>query len=90
MSCDPQSDLRCASLSAHESGIFELLRQLYPARLLFLLLKKRKSPHAVGTGVANASKATQEELGPNALDKQRLSATERLFLISHSSFLIPL
>ena len=27
--------LRCASLSAHESGIFELLGQLYPARLTF-------------------------------------------------------
>ena len=35
-----KSDLRCASPSAFESGIFELLGQLYPARLLFLLLKK--------------------------------------------------
>ena len=61
-----KSDLRCASLSAHESGIFELLGQLYPARLLFFLLKKRKSPHAVGTGVANASKATNDAVGPNA------------------------
>ena len=73
MLCDPQSALRCAEHpSAHESGIFELLGQLYPARLLFLLLKKRRSPHAVGTGVANASKATHEKLGPNALDKQRM------------------
>ena len=35
----------------------------------FLLLKKRKSPHAVGTGVANASKATNVEAEPNALSK---------------------
>ena len=40
MSYDYKSVLRCASLSAFESGIFELLGQLYPARLLFLLLKK--------------------------------------------------
>ena len=46
MSSYYKSDLRCASLSAHESGIFELLRQLYPGRLLFLLLKKvgRRTP----------------------------------------------
>ncbi len=56
-----KSDLRCAEHpSAFESGIFELLGQLYPARFLFLLLKKRKSPHAVGTDVANASKATND------------------------------
>ena len=36
-----KSDLRCASLSAHESGIFELLRQLYPARLLFFAVEKK-------------------------------------------------
>ena len=66
MLCDPQSGLRCASPSAPESGIFELLGQLYPTRFLFLLLKKRKSPHAVGTGVANASKATNVEAEPNA------------------------
>ena len=41
MSCYPQSDLRCASLSAHESGIFELLGQLYPARLLFFAVEKK-------------------------------------------------
>ncbi len=82
-----KSDLRCASLSAPESGIFELLGQLYPARLLFLLLKKSRSPHAVGTGVANASKATNDAVGPNALDKQRLSAAERLFPIPHSSLI---
>ena len=66
MSCYYKSDLRCASLSAHESGIFELLGQLYPARLLFLLVKKSRSPHAVGTGVANALKATHAEAEPNA------------------------
>ena len=61
MSSCYKSALRCAEHpSAFESGIFELLRQLYPARLLFLLLKKRKSPHAVGTGVANALKATHK------------------------------
>ena len=42
------------------AAFFELLGQLYPARLLFLLLKKSRSPHAVGTGVANASKATHK------------------------------
>ena len=57
MSSCYKSDLRCASLSAHESGIF---------CLLFLLLKKSRSPHAVGTGVANASKATHMEAEPNA------------------------
>ena len=36
-----KSDLRCASLSAHESGIFELLGQLYPARLLFFAVEKK-------------------------------------------------
>ena len=36
-----KSDLRCASLSAFESGIFELLGQLYPARLLFFAVKKK-------------------------------------------------
>ena len=41
MLCDPQSALRCASLSAHESGIFELLGQLYPARLLFFPVEKK-------------------------------------------------
>ena len=64
MSCCYKSDLRCASLSAFESGIFELLGQLYPARLLFLLLKKSKSP--------KASKATTEDAEPNVLDKQCL------------------
>ena len=81
MLCDPQSDLRCASPSAFESGIFELLGQLYPARLLFFLLKKSRSPHAVGTGVANASKTTNDALEPNALDKQCMISTESLFLI---------
>ncbi len=42
MLCDPQSDLRCASLSAFESGIFELLGQLYPARFLFLAVEKKE------------------------------------------------
>ncbi len=55
----------------------------------FLLLKKSRSPHAVGTGVANASKATHMEAEPNALDKQRMISEERLFPIPHSSFLIP-
>ena len=41
MLCDPQSDLRCASPSAFESGIFELLGQLYPARLLFFAVEKK-------------------------------------------------
>ena len=41
ISCDYKSDLRCASLSAFESGIFELLRQLYPARLLFFAVEKK-------------------------------------------------
>ncbi len=41
MSCCYKSDLRCASLSAFESGIFELLGQLYPARLLFFVVKKK-------------------------------------------------
>ena len=36
-----KNDLRCASLSAHESGIFELLGQLYPARLLFFAVEKK-------------------------------------------------
>ncbi len=37
-----KSDLRCAEHpSAHESGIFELLRQLYPARLLFFAVEKK-------------------------------------------------
>ena len=36
-----KSALRCASLSAHESGIFELLGQLYPARLLFFAVEKK-------------------------------------------------
>ena len=36
-----KSDLRCASLSAFESGIFELLGQLYPARLLFFAVEKK-------------------------------------------------
>ena len=58
MVCNPQSDLRCAEPpSAYESGIF---------CFLFLLLKKRRSPHAVGTGVANASEVTNEEAEPNA------------------------
>ena len=58
--------------------VLELLGQLYPARLLFFrrlfassLLTKSKSPHAVGTGVANASEATHDALGPNALKKMR-------------------
>ena len=48
-----KSTLRCASLSAFESGIF---------CLLFLLLKKSRSP--------KASKATNEAVGPNALNEQ--------------------
>ncbi len=42
MSCYYKSDLRCASLSAFESGIFELLGQLYPARLLFFAVEKKE------------------------------------------------
>ena len=41
MSCVRRSDLRCASPSAFESGIFELLGQLYPARLLFFAVEKK-------------------------------------------------
>ena len=42
MSCYYKSDLRCAEHpSAHESGIFELLGQLYPARLLFFAVEKK-------------------------------------------------
>ena len=42
MSCMQRSDLRCAEHpSAHESGIFELLGQLYPARLLFFAIEKK-------------------------------------------------
>ncbi len=59
-----KSDLRCASPSAFESGIF---------CLLFLLLKKSRSPKAL--------KATNENAEPNALDKHRMIRTERLFLI---------
>ena len=40
-----------------------------PLAYFFLLLKKSRSPHAVGTGVANASKATNVEAEPNALSK---------------------
>ncbi len=36
----------------------------------FLLLKKSRSPHAVGTGVANASEATNDAVGPNVLEKR--------------------
>ncbi len=36
-----KSALRCASPSAFESGIFELLGQLYPARLLFFAVEKK-------------------------------------------------
>ena len=57
MSCDYKSVLRCASLSAFESALFELLGQLYPARFFFWQAKK-KSP--------KASKATNEAVGPNA------------------------
>ena len=55
----------------------ERLGQLYPARLLFFrrlfassLLTKSRSPHAVGTGVANASKATHDAVGPKLLEKR--------------------
>ena len=58
-----------------------------PLAYFFLRLKKSRAPHAVGTGVADASQATNDAVGPNALDKQRLSATERLFPISHSSLM---
>ncbi len=44
-----------------------------PLAYFFLLLKKSRSPHAVGTGVANASKATNNVLGPNALEKRATS-----------------
>ena len=44
-----------------------------PLAYFFLLLKKSRSPHAVGTGVANASKATNNALGPNALEKRAMS-----------------
>ncbi len=50
-----KSVLRCASPSAFESGIF---------CLLFLLLKKSKSP--------KASEATNEAVGPNALFIRKL------------------
>ena len=56
-----KSDLRCASLSAFESALFELLGQLYPARFFFGQAKK-KSP--------KASEATNEAVGPNALNEQ--------------------
>ena len=58
------------SPSAHESGIFCLLffRRLFASSLL----TKSKSPHAVGTGVANASEATHEALGPKLLEKRAM------------------
>ena len=38
-----KSDLRCAEHpSAFESGIFELLGQLYPARFLFFAVEKKE------------------------------------------------
>ncbi len=43
-----------------------------PFAYFFLLLKKSRSPHAVGTGVANASKATHDAVGPNALEKRAM------------------
>ena len=42
MSSYYKSDLRCASPSAYESGIFELLGQLYPARFLFFAVEKKE------------------------------------------------
>ena len=43
MSSCYKSALRCAEHpSAFESGIFELLRQLYPARLLFFAVEKKE------------------------------------------------
>ena len=43
MSSYYKSDLRCAEHpSAFESGIFELLGQLYPARLLFFAVEKKE------------------------------------------------
>ena len=70
MSSYYKSDLRCASPSAHESGIFCLLffRRLFASSLL----TKSRSPHAVGTGVANALKATNDVIGSNALDKRAI------------------
>ena len=62
MSSCYKSDLRCASPSAHESGIFELLGSCTPLAYFFLLLKKSRSP--------KASKATHDALGPNALEKR--------------------
>ena len=46
MLCSYKSALRCASPSAHESGIFELLGSCTPLAYFFLLLKKSRSPKA--------------------------------------------
>ena len=60
MLCDYKSDLRCASPSAHESGIFCLLffRRLFASSLL----TKSRSP--------KASEATHEAVGPTVLEKR--------------------
>ena len=79
MSCCYKSDLRCASLSASESGIFELLGQLYPARLLFFAVKKKS--------VAEGIKGNPRGVRTKSL-RQATHDTERLFPISHFSFLI--
>ena len=71
MSSCYKSVLRCASLSAFESGIFELLGQLYPLAYFFFV-KKSKSP--------KASEATNNAVGPNVLDQHRMIPTECSFI----------
>ena len=58
--CHPVTKAICAVQSTPRR-----LRAAFLASF-FWLLKKRKSPHAVGTGVANASKAKNDAVGPNA------------------------
>ena len=68
-SCNPPLQANaCRPVTKAICAVQSTPRRLRAAFLasFFLLLKKRKSPHAVGTGVANASKATNDAVGPNA------------------------
>ena len=79
MSSCYKSDLRCASLSAFESGIFELLGQLYPARFLFFAVKKKE--------VAEGIKGNPRGGRTKRLRQATYDSYVSLFPIPHSSLM---
>ncbi len=85
MLCDPQSDLRCASPSAHESGIFELLGSCTPLAYLFFAVKKKSVAARRRHRRSQRIKGNKRRFRTKRFRRATHDPYVSLFLIPHSS-----